>query len=701
MGSVFSRTTARVRAADYDGSDVVTSCLQLSRRDSKTSVEDEETAPPPRPPRRRIDAACLQALRDQRLFSGASQQTVEALASAFKSKSFKPQKPVVLQGQAATPKSYLYIVQSGSVTVHIYGAKPFDIDLGPGDMFGELALLFGLTRNATIVSRGARLWMLSFTDFHQMIPRLPFARLLIFLRKQILLQNLGDVELVKFAERVRMQSVPRDVDLTVQGEPGHEMFIVRWGRVGVFVDGQHRTDLARGDVFGHRAMNGKPRTATCRTLDVSDLIVVDEDVMDGMKDPVLRRILSCDAVVAVQQHSRVFGSCTDLQLQGLLKNIEELKFHRGDMVIGDGCAMNDLFVVREGRVDGLAVSEAGGFQYFGSITGHPSVSNVVVLTETAAVVKCSRQIWVRMLEERTGRRSITLDELEIGSELGHGMSGKVRHAREKAGGREFAVKTITTTSKNIHKAREEGAIMQSLSSPFCVRLYGIVEDELDYHLIMELVPGGELFRELQLRGRFLEHHARFYLACVVLALEYLHRNGIVYRDLKPENLLIDARGYIKLTDFGFSKIINNRRTFTICGTPEYQAPEILSAGVGATISCDLWSLGVLLYEMLTGASPFVPVLSRPHEKLSSPWIIIRNAKDGRYPPPRNYANTPAADLIGRLLQPDPSKRLASAAAIKEHPWLRGFDWVALQDGRLQAPFRPNRLGTRIISRFKS
>lgn len=164
--------------------------------------------------------------------------------------------------------------------------------------------------------------------------------------------------------------------------------------------------------------------------------------------------------------------------------------------------------------------------------------------------------------------------------------------------------------KQIDHVRHERAILGDVSGhPYITNLLASFSDRDFLYLLLDYVPGGELFSYLRKLRRFEEGMARFYAAEIVLVLEYLHeqQGGVAYRDLKPENLLLDGEGHIRLVDFGFAKRLGNKdgstETYTLCGTPEYLAPEVIRNN-GHTTAVDWWALGILIYEFLTGYPPF-------------------------------------------------------------------------------------------------
>jgi len=200
---------------------------------------------------------------------------------------------------------------------------------------------------------------------------------------------------------------------------------------------------------------------------------------------------------------------------------------------------------------------------------------------------------------------VKLSDYDILTTLGTGSFGRVRLAKEKKSGEYVAIKMLKKAEilrlKQVDHIISENTILSNIKHPFLIKMLGFAQDERFLYIVLEFVQGGELFTYLRNLGKLENNEAVFFAAQVVSMFEYLHSKNIVYRDLKPENLLIAADGYLKLTDFGFAKYIEGR-TYTLCGTPEYLAPEILlNKGHGKPV--DWWCLGILTYEMLAGMIP--------------------------------------------------------------------------------------------------
>eukprot|EP00586_Coscinodiscus_wailesii_P020217 CAMPEP_0172498966 /NCGR_PEP_ID=MMETSP1066-20121228/120326_1 /TAXON_ID=671091 /ORGANISM="Coscinodiscus wailesii, Strain CCMP2513" /LENGTH=290 /DNA_ID=CAMNT_0013272469 /DNA_START=230 /DNA_END=1102 /DNA_ORIENTATION=- len=227
----------------------------------------------------------------------------------------------------------------------------------------------------------------------------------------------------------------------------------------------------------------------------------------------------------------------------------------------------------------------------------------------------------------------------------------------------------------------EKSILQRLSlksHPFIVNLLTTFHDDRYLYMVLEYVIGGEFFSHLRNAGHFDNASAQFYAGHIALIFEFLHSMDIVYRDLKPENLLLDKEGYLKITDFGFAKKVEFK-TYTLCGTPEYIAPEVLlNKGHGKGV--DWWTLGILIYEMITGAPPFLD---------DDPMGIYQQILKGKISFPSKEYNKNAKSLTKKLLTADLTKRFGclknGAGDIKKAKWFADLSWERLFARELEAP----------------
>jgi serine/threonine protein kinase len=288
-------------------------------------------------------------------------------------------------------------------------------------------------------------------------------------------------------------------------------------------------------------------------------------------------------------------------------------------------------------------------------------------------------------------RKMTAEDFEPLMCLGKGSYGTVLLVRQRATGRLFAQKqfkkaSITVHKKLIEQTKTERNILESVNRhPFIVNLYYAFQDHEKLYLILEYAQGGELFHHLAAERMFSEDVAAFYMAEMVLALDHLHRTvGVIYRDLKPENCLLDSEGHLLLTDFGLSKVSldEDNPCKSFLGTVEYMAPEVIQ-GVDYGAAVDWWSLGALGFDLLTGAPPFA---GNNNAKIQEK--ILKSKLSLPY-----YLSADAKDLLTRLLRKEPKKRLGfnmpkDLQTMKNHRFFRKINWKKLEARELEPPIIP-------------
>uniref|UniRef100_A0A6Q2X9D9 Protein kinase C n=1 Tax=Esox lucius TaxID=8010 RepID=A0A6Q2X9D9_ESOLU len=266
---------------------------------------------------------------------------------------------------------------------------------------------------------------------------------------------------------------------------------------------------------------------------------------------------------------------------------------------------------------------------------------------------------------------------------------KVLLAEFKMSGKLYAIKALkkgdVVTRDEVDSLMCERRIFETINSsrhPFLVNLHGCFQTEDHVCFVMEYSPGGDLMTHIH-TNIFTERQTQFYASCVLLGLEFLHQNKIVYRDLKLDNLLMDADGYVRIADFGLCKegMGHGDRTSTFCGTPEFLAPEVLTDN-NYTRCVDWWGLGVLIYEMLVGESPF------PGDDEEEVFDSIVN-DEVRFP---RFLSPESVSIIQKLLQKNPERRLgageADASEVKKHRFFQGVNWESLLHKKLAPPFVP-------------
>uniref|UniRef100_A0A8C1UVN0 protein kinase C n=1 Tax=Cyprinus carpio TaxID=7962 RepID=A0A8C1UVN0_CYPCA len=329
----------------------------------------------------------------------------------------------------------------------------------------------------------------------------------------------------------------------------------------------------------------------------------------------------------------------------------------------------------------------------------------VLWTNTCFLICSSILLWsislyvVYILFHRR-KEGMQMEDFNCISVLGRGHFGKVLLAEFKGTGKLYAIKALkkgdVVTRDEVDSLMCEKRIFETINvsrHPFLVNLYGCFQTLDHVCFVMEYSPGGDLMTHIH-NSIFSERQARFYSACVLLGLEFLHQNRIVYRDLKLDNLLMDSDGFVRIADFGLCKegMGHGDRTSTFCGTPEFLAPEVLTDSM-YTRAVDWWGLGVLIYEMLVGESPF------PGDDEEEVFDSIVN-DEVRYP---RFMSPESVSIIQKLLQKNPEKRLGAgeqdANEVKRHRFFQGIEWEALLAKRVKPPFLPSIKAPADVSNF--
>ncbi|XP_039298371.1 cGMP-dependent protein kinase, isozyme 2 forms cD4/T1/T3A/T3B isoform X5 [Nilaparvata lugens] len=505
-----------------------------------------------------------------------------------------------------------------------------------------------------------------------------------------------------------------------EGDVGSIVYVMEEGRVEVSREHKYLSTLAPGKVFGELAIlyNCK-RTATIKAASDCKLWAIERQCFQTimMRTGLIRQAEYTDFLKSVP----IFKNLPEETLIKISDVLEETFYNEGDYIIRQGARGDTFFIISKGKVkvtmkqpnsnDEKFIRQLRKGDFFGEkalqgddlrtaniVADDPEgVSCLVIDRETFnQLISSLDEIRTRYKDEGIERRRINeefsevrLSELRVLATLGVGGFGRVELVQVAHDpSRSFALKQmkksqIVETRQQQHIMSEK-EIMGEANCDFIVKLFKTFKDRKYLYMLMESCLGGELWTILRDKGHFDDSTTRFYTACVVEAFDYLHSRNIIYRDLKPENLLLDVNGYVKLVDFGFAKkLMHGRKTWTFCGTPEYVAPEVI-LNRGHDISADYWSLGVLMFELLTGTPPFTGA-----DPMKTYNIILKGIDAIEFP--RNITRN-ATVLIKKLCRDNPAERLGyqkgGISEIQKHKWFDGFNWEGLRAMTLIPPILP-------------
>lgn len=480
-------------------------------------------------------------------------------------------------------------------------------------------------------------------------------------------------------------------------------------------------------------MYGSPRAATIRAKTDCILWSIDRRAFRGItaSHKQKRNEIILEAIRKVKISGNVLGDVlrsSDIDAMALATQSDSFK--KGDVIIRQGERGDAFYIIESGSIDVFIdskgdepVNTMSSGQFFGEralMSEDVRAATCVAATDTKCIT-LMREDFVRMLgnlqdllnetarpstakkadedtEEKppdeSGACKYELGDLEIRQTLGVGAFGRVKLVKVKPEkvpkdgnpNQTYALKClskrgIVESGLQDHVVNEKN-IMSELNHPFILTFYCAMQDDHHVYFLLEILLGGELFRTLRHEGQFPESWSRFYAASVMLAFCQIHSKKIAYRDLKPENLVMDADGYLKVVDFGLAKKLEEGKTWTLCGTPDYLAPEVI-LNEGHDWAVDYWALGVLIYEMTAGTPPFYA---------EDPMEVYEKILSGHVSIPAHFSRG-LGDLVKKLLKTYQSKRLGrtkgGASSVMKQKWFSGFDWNALLARELAVPVKPD------------
>lgn len=571
------------------------------------------------------------SLRRNFVFAELSDSQLRKMVLATEKKKVKAGHNLIEQGATG---DFFYIVEMGTFTCLVNDQRV--TEYGTGDSFGELALLYGGRRAATVratsnasvfaLDRHTFKWTLATaveshqTSVVEALAKVPMLR-----------EYLTMVELRQISAAAQVVKYPAGTRIITKGEVGSTFYIIKQGSVLCTEIGANAhfpdIELKEGRYFGERALISKePRAANVIATTDVELLSLDETSFTSLLGGLADRMASA----AVEE---------DATLQ---------RQHRPSL---------------KERLTGRSGKKA----------------------------KPNAKVELRKGWTYTTRPDIKLDQLKEVSTLGVGSFGKVRAVENPKTKELFALKSMVRAEiKAQHNERcvmAEKDLLACVDSDFVVGLVNTYKSSKRLYLLMEIVQGGELYARIHPRGGrhgLDEASARFYATNVIVALGHLHARTILYRDLKPENLLVDATGFLKLCDLGFAKVVDvGSRTYTLCGTVEYLAPELI-VGRGHNRGVDWWAFGILCFEMLVGFTPF-------EDRQRREDATMKNILKQQPSFPKKIGPTPQT-LISSLLVKNPLERLGSHfegdQLVRGHRWFEGIDWDAIESRQAEPPFRP-------------
>lgn len=636
------------------------------------------------------------------LFSVLTNMQKDSLVGSLSTLKFRAGDYIVNQGD---PGDLFYIIKEGNVNCIKDGEKIRE--MGKGEFFGEQALLYNTVRTATIVAvTNVKCVAISRNKLNLSLGN-NLENIIYENTKVIAFERSDHLKLIdkrqqqKIMKKMKVVKYPDNSKVALEGSlKSHKMMIILFGEIKRKSGSSLSVYSTIGDleIIQNSDQVFESDLVTYGETHIAE--ITRQQFLEFTDNSIRNLVIDKEAITALKD-VHILRSIPQEKFKLLIQCLKVQQFEDKDVIIRQNTPGDSFFLIRTGKVDivqnGVLIRTVAKLDYFGerSLIFDDYRSASVIANGPVVCWLLTRNDFQSILEESlhnllTKRielqdNSINLQDLIPVKLLGQGNFGMVFLVMNSSNKRLYALKAIPRHKIDRYGMQEnlilERKILLTLEHVLILKMVKSFKDSKRIYFLTEYVRGCDMFDALREMSTITEREGKFYIGCLILVLEYLHERDIVYRDLKPENVMIEEDGYPKLIDFGISKILSGR-TYTVVGTPHYMAPEVI-LGKGYTYSVDYWSLGIMLYELFCFNVPFGENEEDPYmiyEKVLQRKLVYPSFIESKFPPKA---------LIEILLSKNPTMRnMGGAESLKGHSWFAGLNWESLINKQISPGFKP-------------
>ena len=603
------------------------------------------------------------------------------------------------------PAHCLYIVKEGEVDCSLNG-KVVRI-LRKGDNFGERSILIDSTRSLDVIAKcDCVCYSVSISTLKSMLgENFRNSLYLNFIKSAFNKSKIFKKFNVQLLDKAFPLFKPVNLKNT---DIAYKENYIKSSKIVIVIDG-HLINSITKDIVANRGTilfqyelfeNSEDKT-DYDIIPQPDCLLIEANTKEflNLLGGSFKELMEQTEIIKSLSKISIFKTLSNQKLEYFVQVINEEKFEDGENIITQGNKGDKFYIIKSGKVDIFIndkyIRTLNEKEHFGerALFFHEKRSATIKAVGEVIVFSISQEDFEKNIENNMKEHlmnrlylqdnMVELKDLLFKLQLGSGNYGNVCLVRNKKNKFPYAIKSISRfqiDTEQLHLNLElERSILLKIDHPFIVKLVKSLKDKNHIFFLMEYIKGKELFDVIRDIGLLNKSQTQFYGASLLLAIDYLHEHKFIFRDIKPENVIVIQSGYIKLIDFGTAKEISDR-TNTIIGTPHYMAPEVI-LGEGYSFEVDIWSIAICMYEFICGGVPF----GENADEAMDVYLAIIN---DNIIFPNFCQDNDFKLLIQLMLSKNPIKRLSKLSQIKNHIWFNGFQWEDLISLNMNAPYKP-------------